>query len=134
MSEFTASKIGASITTWSLSTFNSSDLGVFGFDTFASVAAFGPDSTTTVGFLSQRIFTVLLVDFASFTASSWHDHSGVTFTASDLGAWFLEALFETVDTLAGIASFLPDVSGWNQTTVDFTWTIGGFNHFFSVAE
>jgi hypothetical protein len=76
----------------------------------------------------------LLVDFTSFTTSTWHDHSGVTFTASDLGTWFLEALFETVDTLAGITSFLPDVTGWNQTTVDFTWTIGGFNHLFSVAE
>lgn len=134
MSEFTASKIGASITAWSLSTFNSTDLGVFGFDTFASVASFSPDSTTTVSFFSQWIFAVLLVDFASFTASSWHDHSGVTFAAGDLGAWFLEALFETVDTLAGIASFLPDVSGWNQTTVDFTWTIGSFDHFFSVTE
>lgn len=134
MSEFTTGKVGASITTWSLSTFDGSDLGVFGFDTFASVATFSPDSTTTVGFFGQWIFAVLLVDFASFTASSWHDHSGVTFTASDLGAWFLEALFETVDTLAGITRFLPDVSGWNQTTVDFTWTVGRFNHLFSVAE
>jgi hypothetical protein len=134
MSEFTASKISASITAWSLSTFDGSDLRVFSFDTFTSVATFSPDGTATVGFFGQWIFAVLLVDFTSFTTSTWHDHSGVTFTAGDLSAWFLEALFDTVDTLASIASFLPDVSGWNQTTVDFAWTIGGFNHLFSVAE
>jgi hypothetical protein len=134
VSEFTAGKVGASITTWSLSTFDGSDLGVFGFDTFASVATFSPDGTATVGFFGQWIFAVLLVDFASFTTSSWHDHSGETFTTGNFSAWFLEALFETVDTLAGITGFLPDVSGWNQTTVDFTWTVGSFNHLFSVAE
>jgi hypothetical protein len=134
MSEFTTSKIGASITAWSLSTFDSSDLGVFGFNTFTSVATFSPDSTTAIGFFSQWIFAVLLVDFASFATSSWHDHSGVTFTAGDLGTWFLEALFETVDTLASVTGFLPDVSRWNQTSVKFTWTISRFNHFFSVAE
>jgi hypothetical protein len=36
-----------------LSTFDGSNLGVFSFNTFTSVATFSPDSTTTVGFFGQ---------------------------------------------------------------------------------
>jgi hypothetical protein len=77
---------------------------------------------------------VLLVDFTGLAASTWHDHSGVTFTASDLTTWFLEALLQTIDTLASVASLLPDVTRWNQSTVDFTWAFRRFNHVFTVTE
>lgn len=134
MSEFGANVFCTSISTWKLSTFDSTNFAVFGFNAFTLVATFSPSSTATVGFFGQWIFAVLLVDFASFTTSTWHDHSGVTFTASDLGAWFLEALFHSVDTFASTASLLPSVARWNQSAVDFAAALTWFDHVFSVAK
>lgn len=134
VSEFGTGFSGASVGTRSWGTFDGSDLGAFGFNTFALVTTFGPESTATVSFFGQWVHAVLLVDFAGFATSSGHDHSGVTFAASDLAALFLEALFHTVDTLAGGARFLPGVAGWYQSTVDFTWAFRRFDHGFTVTE
>jgi hypothetical protein len=134
VSEFGTGFSEASFGTRSRGTFDGSDLGTFGFNAFALVTTFGPESTTTVSFFGQWVQTVLLVDFAGFTTSAGHDHSGVTFAASDLAALFLEALFHTVDTLAGGARFLPGVAGWYQSTVDLTWAFRRFYHGFTVTE
>lgn len=135
VAEFGASVSSTSVTTWSWSTLDSAEFtAILGLNAFTIVATFVPDCAATVGLFGEWVLTELLVDFASFATSSWHDHSGETLTASNLLAWLGKALLETVDALTGFAVSLPGVTGWIENSIDLAWALTKLDHSLTVAH